>query len=643
MSSLINLSSGSIEEYLCQGRQPPTNKAVFQIITSRPIKDQNNDNKQRIRLCLSDGVHTCTQAMLMLKPESTAPEDNSIIQVIDPFDSQEGQNNALTVVNEKYIWVVYNFKILREGGAQMGDPSPVKLSVNSAGSSLDESTPNQRAKRPTPAQGQAPTKKARNVVDNPNATSVRKALFQDGGPTNQQKPSHLIKDLNPYQNKFKIKARVARKGELRTWSNSRGEGCVFDVTLQDSSGEIKVSGFNDQARKFHQVFEEGKVYWLETATIKAADRRFNTTDHNYELSLHQGSNVQLCHDSKTGDVPGIKYNLKPISEIKEMNEKDSTDAMGVVVSVGDVQDLTTRAGRDTKKREIRIVDNSGQPAAEIMATLWGDQAVKFDEQSLHKVVLFRKASVGEWQGKSLNVGFGSSTFVEPAGSDEAIQLKSWFDGQQDSVLQNLATNPATSPRKVASGTLCTLADIKSLTAGNDSAQTFNVEAFFISFKLDKLMYNACPTETCRRKVVEANGQFRCEKCDKTFPKCDQRYIVQATMADMTDYHFATLFNEAGEEVFGVQAGELKRLENEEHLSFRQIINESKHKLFKLTLRSKIETWNDEKRLKLSVVTAAVVNRADFPTKIGKASSRNFNHGDLSYDFTLLKMQNIYVL
>ena len=52
----------------------------------------------------------------------------------------------------------------------------------------------------------------------------------------------MIKYLNPFQNKFRIKARVVKKSQLRSWANSRGEGQVFDVILQDSSGDIRATG-----------------------------------------------------------------------------------------------------------------------------------------------------------------------------------------------------------------------------------------------------------------------------------------------------------------------------------------------------------------------------------------------------------------
>jgi replication factor A1 len=44
---------------------------------------------------------------------------------------------------------------------------------------------------------------------------------------------HLLISLNPYQGNWVIKVRVTSKGNLRTYRNARGEGCVFNVELTD--------------------------------------------------------------------------------------------------------------------------------------------------------------------------------------------------------------------------------------------------------------------------------------------------------------------------------------------------------------------------------------------------------------------------
>ena len=44
-----------------------------------------------------------------------------------------------------------------------------------------------------------------------------------------------ISSLNPYQSKWTIRVRVASKPSIREWSNSRGQGKVFNVDLVDES------------------------------------------------------------------------------------------------------------------------------------------------------------------------------------------------------------------------------------------------------------------------------------------------------------------------------------------------------------------------------------------------------------------------
>ncbi|KAJ0083153.1 hypothetical protein Patl1_11873 [Pistacia atlantica] len=44
---------------------------------------------------------------------------------------------------------------------------------------------------------------------------------------------HPLVSLNPYQGNWTIKVRVTSKGNMRTYKNARGEGCVFNVELTD--------------------------------------------------------------------------------------------------------------------------------------------------------------------------------------------------------------------------------------------------------------------------------------------------------------------------------------------------------------------------------------------------------------------------
>lgn len=46
-----------------------------------------------------------------------------------------------------------------------------------------------------------------------------------------------ISALNPYTNRWTIKARVTYKSEIRSWSNAKGEGTLFNIELLDSDNE----------------------------------------------------------------------------------------------------------------------------------------------------------------------------------------------------------------------------------------------------------------------------------------------------------------------------------------------------------------------------------------------------------------------
>ncbi len=55
--------------------------------------------------------------------------------------------------------------------------------------------------------------------------------------------------------KCAIRARVTGKSDIRTWSNSKGEGKLFNVELLDDSGEIKMTGFNQSVDQFYDMLE----------------------------------------------------------------------------------------------------------------------------------------------------------------------------------------------------------------------------------------------------------------------------------------------------------------------------------------------------------------------------------------------------
>lgn len=104
-------------------------------------------------------------------------------------------------------------------------------------------------------------------------------------------PVFPIEGLSPYQNKWTIKARVTNRSEIKHWSNQRGEGKLFSVTLMDETGEIRATGFNDAVDNFYNVLEEGKVFYISRARINIAKKQFSSVNNEYEITFEKDTEI----------------------------------------------------------------------------------------------------------------------------------------------------------------------------------------------------------------------------------------------------------------------------------------------------------------------------------------------------------------
>lgn len=123
----------------------------------------------------------------------------------------------------------------------------------------------------------------------PAQPSRPQAAGQRGGRTGSIYP---IEGLSPYQNNWTIKARVTQKSEIKVYSNQRGEGKLFNVTLMDESGEIRGTGFNQVVDELYDKLEEGKVYFVSRARVNLAKKKFSNLSNDYELSFEKNTEIE---------------------------------------------------------------------------------------------------------------------------------------------------------------------------------------------------------------------------------------------------------------------------------------------------------------------------------------------------------------
>jgi replication factor A1 len=111
-------------------------------------------------------------------------------------------------------------------------------------------------------------------------------------PSGRAGSIYPIEGLSPYQNNWTIKARVTQKSDIKTWSNARGEGKLFNVTLMDDSGEIRGTAFNLVVDELYPKLEEGKVYYVSKARVNLAKKKFSNVNNDYELSFERNTEVE---------------------------------------------------------------------------------------------------------------------------------------------------------------------------------------------------------------------------------------------------------------------------------------------------------------------------------------------------------------
>lgn len=63
------------------------------------------------------------------------------------------------------------------------------------------------------------------------------------------------------------------------------------------------------------------MFLVSKATLKTANRQYSNLNNDYEMTLNHESQIITIHEDN-GDVPQIKYNFVPLSEIEGM-EKES--------------------------------------------------------------------------------------------------------------------------------------------------------------------------------------------------------------------------------------------------------------------------------------------------------------------------------
>merc|ERR1719460_1372242 len=213
---MTSLSQNAIR-FLYENPEQTSRQLSLQVLDIKKISANNvsSSKSDRYRLILSDGSHF-QQAMVTTKLNqliTSATLKLNCIVCLKQYICNEVQGRKIVIVLDLEVTGMESDRI----------GNPVNISGGKA----------HVAAKPAPS---AATSSARQQ------TSSYKPSVGSAAMSNVR--IFPIKGLNPYQNKWTIKARVTKKGDVRTWSNARGEGKLFSADLIDKDGtEIRCTFF----------------------------------------------------------------------------------------------------------------------------------------------------------------------------------------------------------------------------------------------------------------------------------------------------------------------------------------------------------------------------------------------------------------
>ena len=253
----MSLTQGSVVDLINETKDSTVFHPTVQVIDIRKIAGTGAD---RYRVIISDG-RFYAQSMLTTQLNSLV-EENKL------------QKNAIVKLNEyicnkvgvRKIVIILKMDISIPQADKIGDPIPIEKANT--------------AQAPMPNQGSGYNPGA------PQSTSSRPmARAPDVGYT-------PIMALNPYQNRWKLKARVANKAPIKEWSNARGQGKLFSMELVDSSGDdIRCTFFKEAVDAYYTRLEKGKVYTFQNGRLKIGNPKYNNCKSEYEITF--GMDVQI--------------------------------------------------------------------------------------------------------------------------------------------------------------------------------------------------------------------------------------------------------------------------------------------------------------------------------------------------------------
>ncbi|KNC81836.1 hypothetical protein SARC_05856 [Sphaeroforma arctica JP610] len=573
-----------------------------QIVTMKKVQPTSNKTAtERWRLCISDGKWFLA-AMLATQLNNMVNDGHIKKGTILMLN-----NYLCNTVRERKIAILLDVTVeSNEHLGIIGDPQnydPVSTAAAQSTQNAQnapvksEVKPNPPMNKPQPSYNNNNNNSSYNNNNNMiNNTRVTPSPSRGGGTTVP------IKSLNCYQNRWSIKGRCVMKGDYRHWNNDKGSGKLISFNLKDTTGTIKMTGFNEVAETIMENIQSTKVYTISGGEVKFANQRYNTTGHQCEVTLNKSSVITEMPDD---EAPGIQYNFEKIGNINDQVKDATVDVIGVISVVNDCVNIRTRAGGDVTKRDMTLIDDSNKA---INITLWGATATDFDKQE-GSILAVSNARVGDYNGRTLSASRDSMVLSDPNIPD-AHRLRGWYDkiGKNTQVESLSAGGVGGAQRwddeRITLGGISSGPKLEQLQSTSKPLY-FITSGYIDVIKKENFIYNACPD--CNKKISEQGSGYHCENCSKDFSEASKRLMLSMCLYDTEGNTWATAFHETAQDILGISAEDLYTLSMNDPDAFEAKMNDAKFRHLLIKLRAKMDTYNDESRVRCNISAVKAID------------------------------------
>ena len=121
--------------------------------------------------------------------------------------------------------------------------------------------------------------------------------------------------------------------------------------------EISVTFFKEEADKYFNMLEEGKVYIFKNGQVKISNKRFQSVDSEYSIIIDKRS--EILPTTYESEMSSIKFNPVTIESISNLQVNNLVDLCAGIIDCGELIELLSKKTNKTmKKRSIRLIDQS---------------------------------------------------------------------------------------------------------------------------------------------------------------------------------------------------------------------------------------------------------------------------------------------